>query len=147
MPGSSAIPELQRYGTPIMSQPGNPSDTPTSTSPRGGRSHFAAGAKLTGDLTVPGSMELLGHVDGKITADSIVIEASGSAVGELHADSVTVKGSFEGNINGRDVRLLSGAKVSGKIIYQTLSIESGAEVNSTCSRRKASDVQDAKPVS
>jgi cytoskeletal protein CcmA (bactofilin family) len=147
MPGSSAVPELQLYGTLAMSQPGNPSDTPTSTSPRGGRSHFAAGAKLTGDLTVPGAIELLGHVDGKITADSIVIEESGSAIGELHADRVAIKGSFEGSIHGRDVKLHSSARVSGEIVYQTLSIDSGAEVNSSCSHRKASEAQAAKPVS
>ncbi len=120
-----------------MSQPANPSDTP---SPRGGRSHFASGAKLSGDLTVPGMMELLGHIDGTITADAIMIDASGSAIGELHADSVSVKGKFKGKIHGRDVKLHAGAKVSGEIFYQTLSIESGAEVNSACSRReKGSD--------
>lgn len=118
-----------------MSQPATSMDPLTLTTPRGGRSHFAAGAKLSGDLTVPGVMELLGHIDGKITSDSIVIEESGSAIGELHADYVAVKGSFEGNIQGRDVKLHSGAKVSGEIFYQTLTIESGAEVNSTCSRR------------
>lgn len=118
-----------------MSQPANPSDTPSPTSPRGGRSHFASGAKLTGDLTVPGMMELLGHIDGTIKADSIMIETGGSAIGELHADSVAVKGKFEGKIHGRDVKLHAGANVSGEISYQTLSIESGAEVNSACSRR------------
>lgn len=115
-----------------MSQSSSPS-TPS----RGGRSHFAAGAKLSGDLTVPGVMEVLGHVDGKITADSIVIEDSGSAIGELNADVIDIKGRFEGNIEGRDVRLHSGAKVSGEIVYHTLSIESGAQVNSTCARRSS----------
>lgn len=103
----------------------------------GGRSHFAAGAKLSGDLTVPGLMELSGHIDGKITADSIIIEENGSAVGELHADSVAVKGRLEGSIHGRDVKLHSSAVVSGEVHYQTLTIESGAEVNSACSRKTA----------
>lgn len=114
--------------------------TSTSSSPvgsNGGRSHFAAGAKLSGDLTVPGIMELSGHIDGKITADSIVIEANGSAIGELHADNVEVKGCFKGNIYGKDVKLHSSAKISGEVFYQTLTIESGAEVNSYCSRQIA----------
>lgn len=84
---------------------------------------------------MPGMLELLGHIDGTIKAESIVIEASGSAIGELHANSVAVKGNFEGKIMGRDVTLHAGAKVSGEISYQTLSIENGAEVNSSCSRR------------
>lgn len=118
-----------------MSLAPSPSASTSPTSSKGGRSHFAAGAKLSGDLTVPGLMELSGHIDGTITADSIVIETNGSAVGELHADSVAIKGRLEGNIHGRDVKLHSSAKVSGEIFYQTLTIESGAEVNSACSRR------------
>lgn len=117
--------------------------TPTSTSPvgsNGGRSHFAAGAKLSGDLTVPGVMELSGHIDGKINADSIVIGENGSAIGELHADNVEVKGRLDGNIYGQDVKLHSSAKVSGKIFYQTLTIESGAEVNSSCSHQIAREL-------
>ncbi len=82
-------------------------------------------------------MELSGHIDGKITADSIMIEANGSAIGELHADSVAIKGRLEGSIHGRDVKLHSSAKVSGEIFYQSLTIESGAEVNSSCSRQIA----------
>lgn len=111
------------------------SASPSPAVSNGGRSHFATGAKLSGDLNVPGLMELSGHIDGKITADSIMIEENGCAVGELHADSVAVKGRLEGNIYGRDVKLHSSAKVSGEIFYQTLSIESGAEVNSSCSRQ------------
>lgn len=116
-----------------MSQTTNPSDPLTLTNPSGGRSHFAAGARLTGDLSVPGLMELVGHIDGTIAADAIVIEESGSAVGELKAKSITVKGQFKGKILGGDVKLQSSARVSGEIAYATLTIESGAEVNSACS--------------
>lgn len=111
------------------------SSSPSPTDSNDKRSFFAAGAKLTGDLTVPGIVEMSGHIDGKITADSIVIESNGSLIGELRADSVAIKGHLEGNIHCRDVKLHSTAKVSGKIIYQTLTIDSGAQVNSSCSRQ------------
>jgi cytoskeletal protein CcmA (bactofilin family) len=117
-----------------MSLTNKPSDSQSSP---GGRSHLAAGAILSGDLTVPGHMELHGHIDGKITADSILIDKAGSTTGELHADSVAIKGSFEGIINAGDVKLHSGAKVSGEVFYQTLSIDSGAEVNSSFTRQMA----------
>ena len=51
------------------------------------------------------------------------------------ANSVAIKGHFEGIINGGDVKLHSGAKVAGEIFYETLSIDSGADVNSSCARR------------
>lgn len=122
-----------------MSQPNPSSDPLTLTNPSGGRSHFAAGARLTGDLSVPGLIELLGQVDGTVSADSIVIEEAGTVVGELKARSVTVRGQFKGKILGGDVKLQSSAKVSGEIAYATLTIESGAEVNSACSRKVQRD--------
>ncbi len=122
-----------------MSQPPYTPGVQSSASAGGGRSHFAAGAKLSGDLSVPGLLELLGEFDGKMSADAVVIEESGSAVGEIRAASVAVKGRFEGKIFGGDVKLHSGARVSGEIVYQTLSIESGAEVDVACSSKKPSD--------
>jgi len=119
-----------------MSQNPATKESQASSRPGGGRSVFAAGAKLSGDLTVPGSIELLGHIDGKIFADAIVIEEGGSAVGELHAEKVAVKGLFEGDIHAQEVILHSSARISGGIYYKTLTIESGAEVNSACSRKR-----------
>ncbi len=125
-----------------MSLTSGTSSTSSVAGSNGERSHFAAGAKLSGDLTVPGHIELSGHIDGKITADSIVIEANGSAIGELHADIVAIKGRLDGSIHGRDVKLHSSAKVSGEIFYQTLTIESGAEVNSSCSQQNSSETEE-----
>ncbi|MBV6635084.1 MAG: polymer-forming cytoskeletal protein [Mameliella sp.] len=104
------------------------------TSANKARSHLAAGAKLVGDLTIPGHFELVGHADGRIRADGITIEAGGSAVGELRADRIVVTGKFEGQILGGDVKLSAGAQVSGEISYTTLTIESGANVNCSFSR-------------
>lgn len=110
------------------------SQTMTSPSSRNARSHLAAGAKLIGNLSIPGHFELVGHADGTIEADGISIEAGGSAVGDLRADVIVVKGSFEGRILGGAVTLSAGAQVSGEISYSTLTIESGAHVNCTCTR-------------
>lgn len=119
-----------------MSQITDTSGTLPTTGLASGRSHFTAGSKLTGDLQVPGLVELLGHVDGKVTANAIMIEESGSVDGELHGAKVSIKGQFEGKIFGGVVTLHSSANVSGEIFYETLSIESGAQVNSTCAVKK-----------
>ena len=119
-----------------MSQTTDPSGSRSATSAQGGRSHFTAGSKLTGNLRVPGLVELLGDVDGKVSADAVTIEESGSVDGELHAANVAIKGQFKGKIFGGTVILHSSARVSGEILYDTLSIESGAQVNSTCKVKK-----------
>jgi len=119
-----------------MSQATDTSGSQTAASAQSGRSHFTAGSKLTGDLRVPGLVELLGQVEGKVSADAIMIEESGSVDGELHAAKVSIKGQFKGKIFGSVVNLHSNAKVSGEIFYETLCIESGAQVNSTCAVKK-----------
>jgi cytoskeletal protein CcmA (bactofilin family) len=119
-----------------MSQITDTSGTLPTTGLASGRSHFTAGSKLTGDLQVPGLVELLGHVDGKVTADAIMIEESGSVDGELHAARIAIKGQFKGKIFGGTVNLHSSARVSGEIFYEALSIESGAQVNSACKVKK-----------
>lgn len=108
-----------------------------STGTAGGRSHFAAGSKLSGDLRVPGLVELLGHVDGRVYADAILIAESGSVSGELHAADIAIRGKLDGNVFGGVVKLHGSARVSGEISYETLSIENGAEVNATCAIKKA----------
>ena len=130
-----------------MSQSQDSTGAQPSASSRGGRSHLAVGAKLTGELSAPGTLELLGHVDGKVTADAILIEEGGSAIGELRARSIAIKGRFEGKIFGGEVKLHSSARVSGEISYQTLSIESGAGVNSACSRRETNSDKTSGSVS
>jgi cytoskeletal protein CcmA (bactofilin family) len=121
-----------------MSQSGASSSPLPLKNPREARSHIAAGARLSGDLSVPGLVELLGQVEGTVTAEAIVIEEPGSLIGELKAPHVAVKGTFDGRIVADDVILHSSATVSGEIYYKTLTIESGAKVDSSCSRNAVS---------
>lgn len=110
--------------------------TPPMPTPAGtGRSHLVAGTRLTGDLTVPGLFELLGHVDGRVAADQVSVEDRGSISGEITAAIVAIKGQFAGRITGGAVKLHSTARVSGEVVYDTLMIESGAEVDASFSRR------------
>ena len=61
----------------------------------GGRSHFTAGSQIKGDLRVPGLVELLGHVEGTVSADAVMIEKSGSVIGELHAAKLRSEASLK----------------------------------------------------
>lgn len=109
-----------------------------------GRSHLGAGSRITGELYFPGTVELPGYVKGRVDASAIVIEQAGEVDGELHAASVAIKGRFQGQIIGGKVALHASARVTGDITYESLSIESGAEVEGVCRHRPFS--KGAKPV-
>lgn len=103
----------------------------------GGRSHLGAGSRITGELYFPGMVELPGYVNGSVEASGIVIEEAGEVEGELRASSITIKGRFKGQIKGGAVQLHASARVVGDISYDSLSIESGAQVEGTCIPRAA----------
>lgn len=108
------------------------------------RSHLGAGSRIMGELYFPGTVELPGYVKGRVDASAIVIEQAGEVDGELRAASVTIKGRFRGQIIGGKVALHASARVTGKITYESLSIERGAQVEGVCRRRPYSG--GAKPV-
>ena len=99
-----------------------------------GRSHLVAGTRIVGDISAPGLLEIQGQVDGRVMADSVVIEEHGTVDGEVQAAAVGVKGTFSGHIAGGTVRVHATARLSGTIRYETLSVESGAEVTASCER-------------
>ena len=114
------------------------------TAGSGGRSHLGAGSRITGELSFPGTVELPGYVKGRVEASAIIIEETGEVEGELEAASVAIKGRFQGQIIGGKVALHASAQVTGKITYESLSIESGAQVEGTFKARQ--DAKAAKPV-
>lgn len=97
----------------------------------GGRSHLGAGSRITGELYFPGTVELPGYVKGRVQASVIVIEEKGEVEGELQAATIAIKGLFNGKIMGGKVTLHVNARVAGEIVYESLSIESGAQVEGT----------------
>ncbi|WP_210529054.1 bactofilin family protein [Rubellimicrobium arenae] len=101
---------------------------------QGGRSHLIAGTRIVGDITAPGLLEIQGEVEGRVIADSVVIEERGTVNGEVQAAAVGVKGTFTGHISGGAVRVHATARLSGTIRYETLSIDSGSEITATCER-------------
>lgn len=104
----------------------------------GGRSHIGAGSRITGELYFPGTVELPGYVKGSVEAAAIVIEEAGEVEGELRASSITIKGRFKGQIKGGAVQLHATACVVGDITYESLSIQSGAQVEGECIHRATS---------
>jgi len=101
----------------------------------GGHSHLDAGSRITGELQFTGMVELPGYVKGRVEASEIVIEETGEVEGEIQAASITVKGHFKGDIRGGTVSLRGSARVTGDIVYERLSIDSGAQLEGRCERQ------------
>lgn len=98
----------------------------------GGRSVLAQRTTMKGEIDAPGSIEIGGTFDGRIKADSLVIEAAGTMTGIAEAGRVTIRGHFNGDVATDELRILSGATVAGKVVTKRLLVEAGANADFSC---------------
>ena len=107
--------------------------TPPSQS---GKSILASDLKITGDIVSKGSIEVMGEVDGSISADSLVVSHEGTIKGTIGAKTVDLRGKLTGKIDSATLTQRSAAQVTADITYTTLSIESGAQIEGSFKLKK-----------
>ena len=108
--------------------------TPSSTN---GKSVLASDLRITGDIVSKGSIEVMGEVDGSVTADSVVISHEGLIKGTIAAKTVDLRGKLTGKIESNTLTLRSAAQVTADVTYASLTIESGAQVEGSFKIKKA----------
>jgi cytoskeletal protein CcmA (bactofilin family) len=111
-----------------------PAETDTSTRPNranvpGGRTVLASDIRLSGDLSSAGTVEILGEVTGDISAQTLIVGAEGQVKGSVRAETVEVRGHLEGKVSCLSFTLRSSAIVAAEVNYDTLMIESGAQID------------------
>ncbi|HEY0411563.1 MAG TPA: polymer-forming cytoskeletal protein [Allosphingosinicella sp.] len=99
-------------------------------------SFIGAEASVTGDIATSGQL----HVDGKVTGDlscgGLTLGESGEVRGNIRARDARIAGLVDGAVEAGTLALEHSARVTGDILYETLSIASGAEVDGRFKRRK-----------
>lgn len=113
-----------------------PPAAPPARGGSGKASVLASDLRISGDVTSAGSIEVLGEIDGTITARGLTVGAEGRVTGIVTADSVDVKGQLDGKVTSNSFAMRATAVVSADITYQTLSIDSGAQIEGRFSRQQ-----------
>ncbi len=116
-------------------------ETETSLRPQraavpGGRTVLAADIRLSGDLSSSGTVEILGEVSGDISAQTLIVGADGLLKGSVSAEAVEVRGTLDGKVSCLSFTLRSSAVVTAEVNYDTLIIESGAEIDGKFKRSR-----------
>ena len=93
---------------------------------------------VKGNVSTSGEIQLDGTIEGDVKSKNLTIGENGTVKGKVTADDVIVKGSVNGSIVGRNVRLENSAKLNGDICHQTLSIEAGAYIEGNLTHQSAS---------
>ena len=97
---------------------------------------LAQDLKITGEIHSSGTVEILGEVDGNVTARGLVIGNEGRVTGTVQAETVEVKGKLDGAIASQAFTLRAAAQVKADVAYSVLVIESGAQIEGRFTRGK-----------
>jgi cytoskeletal protein CcmA (bactofilin family) len=93
------------------------------------RSVLGADLKITGEITSTGSVEILGEIDGNITANGLIIGQEGRVKGSITAHTVEVKGRLDGKVVCEVFTLRASSLVKADITTTGIVIESGAQID------------------
>ena len=110
---------------------------PASGSVSNTRSVLASDLKIMGDVTSTGTVEVHGEVEGTLAAHTLTIAPEGAVNGQVAADSVEVKGRLDGRVDSATFTLRASAQVAADVSYNTLVIESGAQIEGRFSKPDA----------
>jgi cytoskeletal protein CcmA (bactofilin family) len=90
---------------------------------------------VTGDIATPGQL----HVDGKVVGDvrcgSLSQGESGAIHGNILADDARLAGLIDGAVSAGTLLLEPSARVTGDVLYETLTVSTGAQVDGRFKRR------------
>jgi cytoskeletal protein CcmA (bactofilin family) len=98
---------------------------------------------LGGDTTIAGSIHADTdlHIDGRVEGDvscTALVQGEGSEViGAITAESARIAGHVEGSVSAREVVILKSARIRGDIVYDSLTIEQGAQLDGRLTPRTA----------
>ena len=109
---------------------------PSAPGSNSARSVLGADLKITGEITSSGSVEVLGEIDGNITANGLIIGQEGRVKGSVTAHTVEVKGKFDGKISCELLTLRASSEVKADVNSAGLVIESGAQIEGRFTKPK-----------
>ena len=112
----------------MFNKTADPTMAPTKPTSNANKSVLANDLKIVGEVTSGGSIEILGEVDGNLTAHGLIVGTEGRVSGTVRAETVEVKGRLEGKISTEGLTLRASAHVAADITYSTVIIENGATI-------------------
>lgn len=101
---------------------------PSAPGTNSARSVLGADLKITGEITSSGSVEILGEIEGNITANGLIIGQEGRVKGTVNAHTVEVKGKLDGKVACESFTLRASSDVRADVTTTALVIESGAGI-------------------
>jgi len=103
------------------------------------------GLVVEGTVSCKGKLIVKGTVKGTLSGEMVIIAAEGAAYTDAQVRSMTIGGTFEGNLKAsEELIILSSGVCSGKIVCKDLVVEAGGILNAEVSCIKIQEVTSSK---
>lgn len=112
----------------------------------GGLSFVGREVSIQGNVSGEGDLHIDGAVDGDITCAALIIGASGRVKGSISAKRATIAGMIEGTVSAETLVVEKSATIKGDLSYNSVSIETGAQVEGRLTQRNPGQLGELKLV-
>ncbi|MDA7845353.1 polymer-forming cytoskeletal protein [Rickettsiales bacterium] len=100
---------------------------------------IAAETKFFGNVFSCGKIDVLGHMHGDASADSVSVKESGYLDGDIIAKDIFIGGDFKGNIVCNSLCCGPNSRLKGSFVYSSINIVDGAVVHGSFSCKEMDD--------
>lgn len=98
---------------------------------------------VSGDIATEAQLHVDGRIDGNVRCQQLVQGEAGIVAGNIQADEARIAGTVEGQVNVGTLIVEASARILGDIVYETISIAGGAELEGRLARRAALGADEA----
>ncbi|HEX8667500.1 MAG TPA: polymer-forming cytoskeletal protein [Allosphingosinicella sp.] len=91
---------------------------------------------VAGDVSTPGELHIAGTVTGDVRCGRLVQAESGAVHGNIQAGEARLAGLVDGAVEAGALTLEASARVTGDVLYDSVGIARGAEVEGRFRRRR-----------
>ncbi|HEX9965033.1 MAG TPA: polymer-forming cytoskeletal protein [Allosphingosinicella sp.] len=99
-------------------------------------SYLGVEVVVTGDVATESELHLDGKVLGDVRCGALTQGESGEVRGNIKAGEARLAGLVDGAVEAGTLILEATARVTGDVLYETLSVAAGAEVEGRFRRRR-----------
>lgn len=96
---------------------------------------------ISGNLFGNGDIHLDGAVEGDIHCASLILGLASRVKGNITAERATLAGMVSGTVNASILVVEKSARITGDLSYESVSIETGAQVDGRLTQRGGSEAQ------
>ncbi|MET1112119.1 MAG: polymer-forming cytoskeletal protein [Allosphingosinicella sp.] len=102
-------------------------------------SYIGSEVTVTGDIATESELHVDGKVVGDLSCGALTQGQSGEVRGNIRAAEARLAGLVDGAVEAGNLTLEASARVTGDVLYESLSVAAGAEVEGRFKRRRGGE--------